>query len=48
MFHEIGHILNGDLGISFQDEKENEADLYVQRTLIRLGSRNCARQADEG
>ena len=34
MFHEIGHILNGDLGISFKDEKEDEADLYAQRTLI--------------
>ena len=34
LFHEIGHILNGDLGISFNDEKEDEADLYAQRALI--------------
>ena len=34
LFHEIGHILNGDLGISFKDQKEDEADLYAQRTLI--------------
>lgn len=32
LFHEIGHILNGDLGISVKDEAE--ADLYAQRTLI--------------
>ena len=34
LFHEIGHILSGDLGISFKDEAEDEADLYAQRTLI--------------
>jgi len=34
LFHEIGHILNGDLGISFKDEAEDEADLYAQRKLI--------------
>ena len=34
LFHEIGHILNGDLGISFNGQKEDEADLYAQRTLI--------------
>lgn len=34
LFHEIGHILNGDLGISFRGEKEDEADSYAQRTLI--------------
>ena len=34
MFHEIGHILNGDLGISFKGEKEGEADLYARRALI--------------
>lgn len=34
LFHEIGHILNGDLGITFQDESEDEADLYAQRALI--------------
>ncbi|MBO4389979.1 MAG: HigA family addiction module antidote protein [Lachnospiraceae bacterium] len=34
MFHEIGHILNGDLGISLKDEKEDEADLYARNALI--------------
>ncbi len=34
LFHEIGHILNGDLGITFNDEAEDEADLYAQRALI--------------
>ncbi len=34
LFHEIGHILNGDLGISFKDDREDEADLYARRTLI--------------
>lgn len=34
LFHEIGHILNGDLGVSFKDETEDEADLFAQRTLI--------------
>ena len=29
LFHEIGHILNGDLGVSFKGEKEDEADLYA-------------------
>ena len=34
LFHEIGHVLNGDLGITFKDETEDEADLYAQRRLI--------------
>lgn len=37
MFHEIGHILNGDFGITFsrnKNETEDEADLYAQRKLI--------------
>lgn len=37
LFHEIGHIINGDYGISFVDESgENEdaADKYAQDTLI--------------
>ena len=34
MFHEIGHILNGDLGISFNGQKEDEADSYAKRMLI--------------
>lgn len=34
LFHEIGHILNGDLGLSFADQKEDEADLYARTTLI--------------
>ncbi len=34
LFHEIGHIINGDLGITLNNEAEDEADLYAQRTLI--------------
>ena len=34
LFHEIGHILNGDLGISFKDEKEEEANLFARNMLI--------------
>ncbi len=34
LFHEIGHILNGDLGLSFNDSKEDEADLYARNMLI--------------
>lgn len=36
LFHEIGHILNGDFGITFKDEseEEDEADLYAKSTLI--------------
>ena len=34
LFHEIGHILNGDLGISLNNESEDEADIYAQRALI--------------
>lgn len=37
LFHEIGHIMNGDYGITFKDNKsesEDEADLYAQRSLI--------------
>ena len=34
LFHEIGHVLNGDLGITFKNETEDEADLYAQRSLI--------------
>lgn len=34
LFHEIGHVLNGDLGITFKNETEDEADLYAQRRLI--------------
>ena len=34
LFHEIGHILNGDLGISFDGQKEDEADQYAQTALI--------------
>ena len=34
LFHEIGHILNGDLGVSFHDEAEDEADHYAQMKLI--------------
>ena len=34
LFHEIGHVLNGDLGITFKNEAEDDADLYAQRSLI--------------
>ena len=34
LFHEIGHILNGDLGVSLHDETEDEADHYAQMILI--------------
>jgi Zn-dependent peptidase ImmA (M78 family) len=34
LFHEIGHIMNGDLGVSFRDEAEDEADHYAQMKLI--------------
>lgn len=35
LFHEIGHIMNGDYGVTFEDNKlEDEADLYAQRKLI--------------
>lgn len=37
LFHEIGHIMNGDYGITFQDNKnesEGKADLFAQRSLI--------------
>lgn len=37
LFHEIGHIMNGDYGITFKDNKnesEDTADLYAQRKLI--------------
>lgn len=34
LFHEIGHVLNGDLGITFKNEAEDEADLYARRSLI--------------
>lgn len=37
LFHEIGHIINGDYGITFSNNKtgaEDEADFYAQRKLI--------------
>ena len=36
LYHEIGHILKGDFGVSLQDEDEaeSEADYYAQSTLI--------------
>ena len=34
LFHEIGHILNGDLGITLNNEAEDEANMYAQRALI--------------
>lgn len=41
LFHEIGHINNGDYGISFEDEagdKEEEADLFAENILIPQNS----------
>lgn len=37
LFHEVGHIINGDYGISFEEEsgeKEDAADKYAEDTLI--------------
>ena len=34
LFHEIGHILNGDMGISYCDEIEDKADDYARNILI--------------
>lgn len=34
LFHEIGHVLNGDLGITFKNEAEDDANLYAQRSLV--------------
>lgn len=35
MFHEIGHIINGDYGITLKDDNtEDEADIYAQNKLI--------------
>ncbi len=37
LFHEIGHIMNGDYGLTFSNEKEgneDNADLYAQNMLI--------------
>lgn len=37
MFHEIGHIMNGDYGMTFKENKntaEDEADLYASNMLI--------------
>ena len=39
LFHEIGHIINGDYGISFEkeiDKKEEVADKYAENKLIPL------------
>ena len=37
LFHEIGHVMNGDYGITFtenKNESEDEADIYAQNKLI--------------
>lgn len=37
LFHEIGHIMNGDYGITFKDESdksEDDADIYAKSALI--------------
>lgn len=39
LFHEIGHIINGDYGITFENNKnlaESDADYYAQNKLIPL------------
>lgn len=39
LFHEIGHIVNGDLGVSFEDEfgkKEENANEFAEEKLIPL------------
>ena len=50
LFHEIGHIMNGDYGISFEKEsgeQEDAADQYAENALIPLEcyrefvGRNC-------
>ena len=44
LFHEIGHIMNGDLGISFENdtgEKEKIADKYAEDNLIPSDSYKC-------
>lgn len=44
LFHEIGHIINGDYGISFEKEKgkvEEKADLYAQNMLIDPEAYKC-------
>jgi len=43
LFHEIGHIINGDYGISFdkeKGEKESDADLFAENNLIPLKEYN--------
>ncbi len=43
LFHEIGHIINGDYGLTFSNEnegKEDNADLYAQNTLIPIDEYN--------
>jgi len=37
LFHEIGHIINGDFGISFENElgdEEEKANFYAENALI--------------
>ena len=41
LFHEIGHILNGDLGLSFNNEAEDDADRYAQMALIPQEKYEC-------
>lgn len=43
LFHEIGHIINGDFGISFEKEsgeQERVADLFAEDSLIPRGKYN--------
>ncbi len=44
LFHEIGHIMNGDYGLTFSNENEgneDNADLYAQNMLIPSGEYRC-------
>ena len=34
LFHEVGHVLKGDFGVSLRGEKEDDADRYAQNILI--------------
>ena len=34
LLHEVGHIMNGDMGITLKDEAEDEADRYAKNALI--------------
>ncbi|MBO6046247.1 MAG: HigA family addiction module antidote protein [Erysipelotrichaceae bacterium] len=46
LFHEIGHVMNNDFGMTIKDSAEDEADLYARNALIpeepyQLFIKNC-------